>query len=198
MTYPGAAALAAALYIRNLSPPSKPRRYFVLWFGQTNRVSRRLGRDGGCAIASVLKKYGVYVDGYTYRTKVGRKIYSRCKTVVRDTKILAAVIKLFSNRIELIRAMKRFENIVIEVFESIGRFSREGVSNLTREFPMRRLRRWFGVKPYRPRIYVKWEKRRYLMKRIRLKRWLRKFIAAEYSSRKLIRELGGKELGRLW
>lgn len=173
MTYPGAVAVAAALYARDISPPSRPRGYYPLWFGKVRGEKE-------CLLGEVLRKYGVNVDVFTYTTVVKGKKYARCKVVVRDKKTISRVSRLFANRAELIRAMKRFENIVVEVFGAIGRMRWRAVDNLVSEFPKSRLRKWFGVKPYKHRIYEQW-RRRSIMKWIVIRYRARGFWASMYA-----------------
>lgn len=151
----GVVALATVFVAGGRELPRSPSRYLVVWGGGVKR-GRYGGRivSRGSPLAEVLRRYGVPVEEYRYRTTVKGRSYTRYKLVIRDTGVTSALSRLSRDMVRVRRLMKRFENVVLEVLSVMGRI--KGWRILLNLIPWNRLRRWFGIKPFDYQRYLRW------------------------------------------
>jgi len=134
-------ALATALIASGRELPARPTRYLVLWCG-------------GRWLAEALRRHGVMVEAYRYRTTVKGRKYERWKLVVRDERLTARLAKLSSDAAKLSALLRRFEGVVVDVLAAMKRM--RGWMRLLDLIPRGTLMRWFGIRPFNYVVYKAW------------------------------------------
>lgn len=146
------AAVAAALWAGGRELPRRPRRYLVLWGGGS--ASLLMYHNKMSPVAAVLRRYGVNVDVYVYKTTVKGRKYPRWKLVIRDSRVGRALTR-YTRPDKLRRLLLRHWRVVLEVVNAMGRVV--AWRRLLDTYPRARLLRGLGIRPFNRDVYWKWQ-----------------------------------------